>query len=117
MQDLSADNMTEAKNIGRVLGFQGDVLDQLREAKAFKTSQHWNLFRRPATLVREETIGLGQDFEDVNNSLQGDAQARTIREIITGDRLSGKSLLMLQAMSMAFMNKWIVISIPEGMAS
>lgn len=130
MEDLSAENMSDATKIGQMLGLGGVVLDQLRAVNAFKTTQCWDLFRRPATLIREETVELGQDFEDVNDSVGGaillgqDSQEgqsmdrhagpKTLRQIIAGERLSGKSTLLLQAMSMAFLNKWIVINVPEG---
>jgi len=115
MADLSTENMADAEQIGKVLGLEGPLLDQLREVKAFKRTQNWSMFRRPATLIREETVNLGQDFEDVNDSIQDPKMGlRTIRQVITGPRSSGKSLLLLQAMSMAFLNKWVVINVPES---
>ena len=113
MEDLSASNMAVEGNAGRVLGLPGPLLDQLREAKAFKTSQNWSLFRRPATLVRDETVTIAGDVQAINDSSASD-QTITRRKIIVGDKQCGKSILLLQAMSTAFLNNWVVISIPEG---
>ena len=109
MQDLSASNMAVEGNAGKVFGLPGPLLDQLREAKAFKPSQNWSLFRRPATLIRDESVTIAADIQEIN-----DSRSITHRKIIVGDKQCGKSLLLLQAMSTAFLNDWIVITIPEG---
>jgi hypothetical protein len=109
MSNLTAANMADESKIGDVLGLEGTLLDQLRAAKAFKTTQNWNLFRKPGTLVRKETVEMGRMIQDVNRGTP------VIRQIIAGERSSGKSLLLLQAMSMAYLNGWIVLNVPEGM--
>lgn len=115
MADLTPDNITDDSMIAQVLGLEGTLLDQLREAKAFKPTQNWNMFRRPATLVRRETVGLGQNIREVNESVSDNGMGPlTLRQIIAGARSTGKSLLLLQAMSIAYLNKWIVLNIPEG---
>jgi len=115
MEDLSTANMSDEEKIGQVLGLEGTLLDQLREAKAFKTMQDWNVFRRPATLFRRDTLEIGLQIQDINQSGGGNGlRPMTIRSIITGEKATGKSLLLLQAMSMAYLNNWIVINIPEG---
>ena len=115
MTDLTSQNMADAEQVGKFLGLEGSLLDQLRESKAFKTTQSWNMFRQPATLVREETVRLGQMFNEISERAGIEGQGPlTIREIITGEKSTGKSLCLLQAMSMAFLNKWVVINIPEG---
>lgn len=115
MQDLNPKNMNDDAYVGHVLGIEGSVIDQLRHAKAFKRSQNWRLFRQPATLFRKETVELGKNFELVNESQYGsDNQAKVLRQVVTGERISGKSVLLVQALSMAYMNKWVVINVPEG---
>ena len=115
MQNLSPENMADGECEGHMLGLEGELLDQLRYAKAFKKSQNWKLFRRPATLMRAESVELGQSLRSVNESLRTtEGERKVLRQIITGERVSGKSVLLLQALSMAYMNKWIVISVPEG---
>ncbi|KAK5076874.1 hypothetical protein LTR64_005647 [Lithohypha guttulata] len=99
--------MSDSGRIGQVLALDGPLLDQLREAKAFKTTQNWNLFRTPSTLFRQETAELGCDIEDVNE------QKTTLKRLIVGEKMSGKSVHLLQAMSMAYLNKWMVINVPD----
>lgn len=106
-EKLTTDNVTDTARIGQVLSLDGPLLDQLREAKAFKTTQNWNLFRTPSTLFRQETSELGFDFEDINE------KKVTIRRLVTGSKASGKSIHLLQAMSMAYLNKWIVLNVPD----
>lgn len=119
MADLTPENMADDAMVAKILGLEGKLLDQLREAKAFKPTQNWNMFRRPATLVRKETISLGEKIRTINESVGGEVGLgpSTIRQIIAGDRSTGKSLLLVQAMSMAYLNKWIVINVPEGQLS
>lgn len=108
LENLSKDNMLSTEKMGEMLALEGTVIDRLRDVKAFKTTQNWNMFRRPATLMRQESIELGNDFEAIKN------EPKTIQRIITGDKKSGKSVHLLQAMSMAFLNDWIVINVPEA---
>ncbi len=108
MENWSTENMTDPQLIGQVAGLDGALLDQLRDAKAFKRTQNWSLFRRPATLIRNETIAIGNDVESVNDRT-------TIKHLVVGERHTGKSILMLQTMCMAYMNNWLVLNVPEGM--
>ncbi|KAF6841469.1 mitochondrial ribosomal protein [Colletotrichum plurivorum] len=98
--------MDEAK--GTMVGMSDDLVDQLRALEAFKTTQCWGLFRRPHMLVREETVEL---MKGLNTVVE---QRQTLRLVLTGDKISGKSMLNLQAMAHALMNKWVVINIPEA---
>jgi len=108
LEDFSAENVSSLGNkLGQVLGISDSVADSLRAAEAFKPTQGWRMFRRPATLVRGETVEVAKLLEKA----QGGA---TERNVITGSRASGKSVLLLQAMVMAHLKKWIVIHIPEG---
>jgi small subunit ribosomal protein S29 len=38
----------------------------------------------------------------------------TLRLVIHGDKFSGKSTLVLQALSKAFLDNWVMFHIPEG---
>lgn len=114
MQDLSVQNMADETQVGQVLGLNGELLDQLREVRAFKPTQNWNMFRKPATLMRRESVELGRTVLDIKAG-HAEEKPRTVRRIIDGERSTGKSLMLLQAMSMAFMNGWVVINVPEGM--
>lgn len=109
LKDMTKANILNEANQGKVLGIPEATVDGLRVLEAFKTTQGWSMFRRPATLVRKETVELAKLVKDV------EGQKKTIRRILSGDRLSGKSTLVLQALSMGLLREWIVINIPEGM--
>jgi small subunit ribosomal protein S29 len=114
LQDLTVKNMADELQIGRVLALNGELLDQLREVKAFKPSQNWKMFRKPGTLTRRESVELGRTVLDIKGG-HAEQTPKTVRRIIAGERSTGKSLMLLQAMSMAFLNGWVVINVAEGM--
>ena len=62
LETLTKDNMLSAEKMGEMLALEGNIIDRLRDVKAFKTTQNWNMFRRPATLMRQESIELGNYF-------------------------------------------------------
>ena len=99
----------EAAVVGTVRGLPDVVVDQLRAIEAFKSSQNWGLFRRPATLVRRETVELVAEMDRVVAAEKG-----VYRVVIDGERIAGKSTLLLQAMAHGFLNGWTVVHIPEG---
>lgn len=100
---------------GQVLGLENKTVDALRALEAFKPTQGWALFHRPATLVRKETVELAGDFEWIADAQsKPDTAARTVRKVLFGERGSGKSVLQLQALVMASLRKWIVVHIPEA---
>ena len=108
MEDLSVENMSKQESRGVVLGIPGDTVDQLRVVDAFKPTQAWGMFRRPGMLVRNETV----EYAKLLDQLQ--SQGKSLRRVLVGERGSGKSLMALQAMTMAFLKGWTVINIPEG---
>jgi small subunit ribosomal protein S29 len=106
LRDMTAD--LDATQIGTVLGLPGPLVDQLRVVEAFKTTQGWGLFRRPAMLARAESV-------DIANKMEAACKAKkTLSIILDGERGTGKSVMLLQAMATAFLKGWIVINIPEG---
>ena len=111
LQDLGKDNMTKEEIVGKVLAFREPVLDQLRAVEAFQTTQKWSFFARPATLIREETRKIGSLIREVTHS----KEPKIYRRIYSGGKATGKSVMLAQAQALAFMNDWVVISIPEGM--
>ncbi|KAF2964776.1 hypothetical protein GQX73_g8811 [Xylaria multiplex] len=109
LEVLSAENAVSPDSVGKVFGLPTpDVVDQLRACEAFKSSQNWNLFRSPHLLVRKETVDLAKQMTDAIEKKE------TLRLVVTGGRGSGKSILGLQALATGFLNKWVVINIPEG---
>ena len=110
MENWSKENLTNPELTGKMMGLNGDLLDQLRDAKAFQRTQNWSLFRRPATLIRNETIAIGKDVGQINSG----QERETIKYLVAGEKASGKSILVLQTMCMAYMNDWIVLNVPDG---
>lgn len=113
LKDLTKDNVLNVNNEGQVMGLSEPVVDALRAVDAFKPTQGWSMFRRPAVLIRKEAAQLAKLFRAVEESASG-AQKKTVRRILSGERMSGKSTLVLQALSMGFLREWFVINLPEG---
>ncbi|KAI0459309.1 mitochondrial ribosomal death-associated protein 3-domain-containing protein [Xylaria acuta] len=105
---LSSESAVNPESLGKIVGIPTEVVDQLRACEAFKSSQNWSLFRSPHTLVRKETVDLATQMTDAIGKKE------TLRLVVTGSRGSGKSILGLQALATGFLNKWVVINIPEG---
>ncbi|QYS98191.1 Mitochondrial ribosomal protein of the small subunit [Trichoderma simmonsii] len=108
IESLEAATMARAESGGKMFAVPDQVVDQLRALEAFKTTQTWNLFRKPHVLVRKETVELMSKLEA---SVE---KKEAFKCVLTGSALSGKSLTLLQAMSYALLNEWVVIHIPEG---
>ena len=109
MKELNKEALDQLEELrGQILAFQGETVDQLRAAEAFKATQNWALFRRAGTLIRKETLQIAELIERIEKEKDGE------RRVIVGERTSGKSLLALQAMTIGFLKGWTVINIPEG---
>ncbi|KAI9782478.1 MAG: 37S ribosomal protein S23 mitochondrial [Geoglossum umbratile] len=108
MRDLNDENMTDEQVRGTVVGLPGPLVSQLRAAEAFRTGQGWGLFRRPGVLMRGESLEIARALEDV------ESEKKVLRRIYTGERGSGKSVMLLQAISMALLRDWVVVTIPEA---
>lgn len=114
MQDVNEDNMYDGRLRGHVLGLSGPIVDQLRAAEAFKSSQGWGMFHRPGTLVRTETLDMAKLIANMSS---GEGPKKSVRTILVGEKGSGKSMMVLQAMTMAFLKGWTVVNLPEGFLS
>lgn len=108
---LDAGALLSPENLSRMVSIPDKVIDQLRAIEAFKITQPWGLFRKPHMLVRAETLDL------MGRLKTAEAEKQTVRTVLTGDKIAGKSMLLLQAQSHALVNDWVVISIPEGESS
>lgn len=108
---LDAKNMAQDSSVGKVFAVPDPVVDHLRALEAFKTTQSWNLFRKPHVLLRKETVELMKKLE------LSAKEKKALKCVLTGSKLSGKSMTMLQAMAYALLNNWVVFHIPEGMES
>jgi small subunit ribosomal protein S29 len=112
LKDLDKENISDERIVGSVVGLPGEVVDSLRAVGAFKVGQGWGNYKRPACLIREEAWDLGKLMEGIQ--ADGPDSRQTVRKLITGAMRSGKSVLLLQAMAMAFLRGWVVISLPDG---
>ncbi|KAF2671533.1 hypothetical protein BT63DRAFT_478002 [Microthyrium microscopicum] len=107
---LTAETAFAKESIGKVFTIPGNHIDALRLMGAFKRTQGWHNYKGPATLIRQETWYIGQRMNEISEAGLG---AETTRKVIIGERKSGKSVLILQALSMAMLREWVVINIPE----
>ncbi|KAG5916244.1 hypothetical protein E4U53_004352 [Claviceps sorghi] len=108
IDDMGVKTLTDPRNVGTMVAIPDGVVDRLRALEAFKTTQTWNLFRRPHFLVRRES------FEITCKMLDSIYNEEALKCVLRGTKLSGKSLVLLQAMAFALMNEWVVLHIPEG---
>ncbi len=106
---LSKESMADPESQGRMFALTDELVDKLRTMEAFKSSQSWGLFRQPSTLVLSESVQL------VEKLPRAAVEKEALRLAIYGERISGKSMMLLHAMANGFLNDWVVINIPEGM--
>lgn len=108
LEDLEQSTSLDSSMQGKILGLPGMLVDRLRAAGAFKPTQSWAMFKRPTTLVRPETV----EVANIIGANQKGSSGQRI--ILTGERGSGKSVLLLQTQALALLKDWIVITLPEG---
>ncbi|KAL8950826.1 MAG: hypothetical protein Q9222_003173, partial [Ikaeria aurantiellina] len=111
MQDITAENMYDRRLEGQVLGLPEQIVDQLRAAEAFKPTQGWKMFWRPGMLMRRETVDMGKTIAEMSDT--DPTTRKSIRRILVGEKGSGKSIMLLQAITMAMLKGWTVIHLPE----
>lgn len=114
MQDLSPDTMIDARLRGAVLGLPVPMVDQLRAVQAFKPKQGWSIFRRPGTVMRQDTLEMGRMVEKISGASDASEKGKVVKKIVTGLKGSGKTVHLLQGMAMGFLKKWVVIAVPDG---
>jgi hypothetical protein len=93
-----------------------EVIDQLRAVEAFKPKQGWAFFQTPAVLMRYEARVLRAVMDGISTESSETEAKHTSRKVICGEKGAGKSVLLLQAMALAFQRGWIVVNLPEGMS-
>ena len=111
LHDMDVENMFDRRLEGQVLRLPGPIVDQLRAVEAFKPTQSWGLFQSPGTLMRRETVDMGKMIAEMSEQ---EGPRKTVRRVFVGEKGSGKSMILLQAMTMAFLKGWTVINLPEG---
>ena len=108
LEDFATRPPLDARSVGKVVGIPNHLVDQLRAVQAFKPSQGWSLFRRPAMVIRRETVEYDKLMQDSSSG------KKTVRRVLVGERATGKTVMLLQVMAMAMMKGWVVINIPDG---
>ncbi|KAJ5558298.1 hypothetical protein N7535_008511 [Penicillium sp. DV-2018c] len=114
MLDLSPETMVDSRLRGTVLGLPVPMIDRLRAVQAFKPKQGWSIFRRPGTVLRRDTIEMGRLFEKISGEGDSAQKGKTVKKIVTGVQGSGKTVHLLQAMTMGFLKTWAVVTIPDA---
>jgi len=117
MKDLSPETMIDSRLRGSVVGLPLALLDRLRAVQAFKPKQGWSIFRRPGTVLRRDTLEMGRLFEKISGDGDAPQKGKVVKKVITGMKGSGKTVHLLQAMTMAFLKNWVVITVPDGKSS
>lgn len=111
IQNMTSESIANKESEGQIFNLPGHLIDRLRAVEAFKSSQNWNLYLKPCTLIRRATLEYGGLIEEISKE---NAIKKTIRRVIVGERGDGKSIILLQVMAMAFLKDWIVINLPDG---
>ncbi|KAI4275137.1 MAG: hypothetical protein LQ337_003430 [Flavoplaca oasis] len=111
LQNMDVQNMFDRRLEGQVLRLPGPIVDQLRAVEAFKPTQSWGLFQSPGTLMRRETVDMGKMIAEMSEQ---EGSRKTVRRVLVGEKGSGKSMILLQAMTMAFLKGWTVVNLPEA---
>lgn len=111
LASLEPETMARESNAGQMFALPSDVQDRLRVLEAFKHSQSWNLFRKPHLLVRKEVVQLASKLEAAAQD------KKPLHLVLAGERLTGKTVALLQAMTYGLLNDWVVINISDGMCS
>lgn len=106
---MTSENISDPQYRATVLAIPDKIVQQLQAAETFQTKQRWRMFRKPSVVMRSVDVRLAQMMDDARDS------KRVIKQVIAGERGSGKSLYLLQAAASAMIKGWIVIVIPEGL--
>ncbi|KAG0244048.1 37S ribosomal protein S23 mitochondrial [Actinomortierella wolfii] len=98
------------ENIGKVLGFPTNVQPSLNLV-SFPTllKEQFALIKPPALAVREPTVSL---LDKLDNVMKKPSQENRI--VLTGEAGSGKSALLMQAVSHCLTAGWVVIYVPNA---
>ncbi|KAF2857273.1 hypothetical protein K470DRAFT_261000 [Piedraia hortae CBS 480.64] len=111
LRDMTAANVRPEmlqEQRGQVMRISTATVEALRDLEAFKPTQGWRSFRRPATLVRQETVEMAEMLHEATDG------KKVNRRVVFGDGDSGKSVLALQAMAIALVKGCAVVHIPEA---
>lgn len=94
------------QSINKVCDFSTNQLKCLHHLGSFKKNQYRELFSKPSSLIRRESIG--KLIQNISNSNGNNSN----RIIITGEPGVGKSTLLAQLHAYAVESKYLIINIP-----
>ena len=109
LANLTSNTLGSPVPHAQVYGFPDTAVDRLRSLEAFRRDQSWKFFNRPATVVRAESLLVGERMLAVEAG-----EPTTNRFILDGPGGAGKSVLLLQAMNWAVERGWLVITVPNA---
>lgn len=96
------------QSLNKICGFSSNQLKYLYRLGSFKKNQYRELFSKPSSLIRKESIG--KLIQDINNN--GNSGNDSNRVIITGEPGVGKSTLLAQLHAYAIESKYLIVNIP-----
>lgn len=103
---LSPELSSVPEAAGNVFVFPDAEIDKLRALHAFGRNQNWHLFAKPSSVLRRQTMELGEFMDSEGKDMRG--------IVLDGYKGSGKSVMLLQLMTWALQKQWLVIDIPNG---
>ncbi|KAI4210993.1 MAG: hypothetical protein LQ351_006220 [Letrouitia transgressa] len=112
LSEFNVEDIQHERCIDEIMAIPNPLIDRLRHVGAFKATQGWGLFRHPSMLVRKETVEMAKLVQEINEEKEN--TSRVVRRVLVGDKGSGKSVMLLQTMSIALLKGWTVINIPEA---
>ncbi|KAF8545158.1 mitochondrial ribosomal death-associated protein 3-domain-containing protein [Trichophaea hybrida] len=118
LPELTVETSTHEPAVGSLFAFSNADVDKIRILEAFQRGQDWKFFHRPSTVMRFESLVLGEKMAKIQGEetvVVGEVNKGTFhRMVICGPKGSGKSVLMLQATAWALQREWVVITIPNA---
>ncbi|WWC67298.1 mitochondrial 37S ribosomal protein mS29 [Kwoniella pini CBS 10737] len=100
----------KSENVGRPTTFPKTTFDKLKLfGLSKKVEQELSANGGPASVIRQSTIDLAKQLDGSKAKSSKDA-----RYVLTGERGSGKSMLLLQTVAYALESGWIVLFNPKA---
>ncbi|KPV75291.1 uncharacterized protein RHOBADRAFT_43782 [Rhodotorula graminis WP1] len=104
-EDLAKDT------VGQVRAFPGPALEAFKALSMPTSIKREHAFTsKPATVVRDATLKMARTLDEGKK-----VASREARYFLTGDKGTGKSSLLLQAVSYAQSTDWIVLYLPSAL--
>ncbi|GAA5855882.1 hypothetical protein JCM9279_001156 [Rhodotorula babjevae] len=104
-EDLAKDT------VGQVRAFPGPALEAFKALSMPTSLKREHAFTsKPATVVRDATLKMARTLDEGKK-----VSSREARYFLTGDKGTGKSSLLLQAVSYAQSTDWIVLYLPSAL--